>query len=335
MAAPAAEHDALSIAGERSLPEAAQRRLWVAFVFALAAHALLLIAYVRSPPRIIGAEEGRPDAVDVSFISEAELQSQYSPQNASSPVPPSDATAPAQPREQAAAPAQPPPEPTPAEAPRDSPPEPVAEPAPPVQAPAEKPPEDAKPPAESATESKSAAVVEALKSETPDLLALPDPAKKAAEPAAEGATAPAKKTATEKATEAPAKKQKLARREPLDLSPPKQPNMEPSLSGGGGAAGVERPPGTTRSGANDSFARGVIRALRQTMPQLSDIRGRVTVRIILDDNGNISSVTVVSPSELPELTRSVVFATKQTNYPIPPIGSNMADKTFTVTYIYR
>lgn len=41
----------------------------------------------------------------------------------------------------------------------------------------------------------------------------------------------------------------------------------------GRSAAIGRPPGITRSGQNDDFGRGVVRALRQT--------GRVTVRLLL------------------------------------------------------
>lgn len=121
---------------------------------------------------------------------------------------------------------------------------------------------------------------------------------------------------------------KLAR---LDLSQPKL----FALPSGGGGAGVQRPPGITRSGENDDFARGVIRALQQTMPQLSDTLGRVTVRIILDKNGSLVSTDVVVPSKVSGLDQSVVFATRQSSFPLPPINANSADLTFFVTYIYR
>ena len=71
------------------------------------------------------------------------------------------------------------------------------------------------------------------------------------------------------------------------------------------------------------------------MPQLRDTQGRVTVRIILNENGNVQSVQVVRPSTAASLDQSVVFATKQTSYPFPPPNSNLADRTFLVTYIYR
>lgn len=325
------ELELLNPGGERiGSPVQGDRRVWIAFAVALTVHASFLIGFLSSPPRIIGDANGAPDAVDVSFVTEAELKSQYA-EAMGGPPPAAPAAQPPPPPTQAApeskpAEAQPEP-PVPPTASEQAPPEPAPEPAPQAEAPDK---------AEAKTEAEKA--TEQLTAETPDLLALPDPAEKAAaQPAAEPPGEKAAKSETQKASKpAPQKKQKMARREPLDLSmPTPQMDMESATSGGSGAVGVERPPGTTRSGANDQFVRGVIRALRNTMPQLTDIRGRTTVRILLDDKGNLASVTVVAASEVAELTRSVVFSTKQAYFPLPPNGSNQADKTFTITYIYR
>src|SRR5581483_1038296 len=64
-----------------------------------------------------------------------------------------------------------------------------------------------------------------------------------------------------------------ARDQPMQLSMPDLPTLAP----GERATAVMRPPGITRSGENDDFARGVIRALRRTMPA-SNIPTRVTIR---------------------------------------------------------
>jgi TonB family protein len=116
----------------------------------------------------------------------------------------------------------------------------------------------------------------------------------------------------------------------LDLTPPT------TFSGGGGNAGLQRPPGITRSGENDAFARGVVSALQRTMPQLSDAtRGRVTVRITLDRDGSLVSTQVVRPSNIAGLDRYVVFATRQTSYPFPPRNAKPDDLVFLITYIYH
>ena len=62
---------------------------------------------------------------------------------------------------------------------------------------------------------------------------------------------------------------------------------------------MSRPPGITRSGENDDFARGVIRALRQTMPAPTGALGRVTVRLLLNDNGSLVEVVLLRAAEDP------------------------------------
>ncbi len=118
------------------------------------------------------------------------------------------------------------------------------------------------------------------------------------------------------------------------LDPAMPPPMQAAIPGGRGA-GLERPAGITRSGENDMFARNVIRALQQTMPQLRDTRGRVKVRITLDKNGNLVSTQVLMPSNVAGLDQSVVFATRQTSFPLPPYKAVPADLIFVVTYIYK
>ena len=117
---------------------------------------------------------------------------------------------------------------------------------------------------------------------------------------------------------------------PLQLSMP-----DMTLPSGGLGAAFSRPPGITKSGENDEFARGVIRALRRTMPPGSGVLGRVTVRLKLDDNGNLAEVIVLRPAEDPLLTQSVVFSVRQASFPFPPVGATLADRMFMVTYIYH
>lgn len=117
----------------------------------------------------------------------------------------------------------------------------------------------------------------------------------------------------------------------LDLSPP---GLD-ATSLSGKSAAFQRPPGITRSGENDEFARRVIAALRQTMPQLSAVRGRGTIRILLDNNGNVIDVKLIATSRIADIDQGIVFAARQTSYPFPPRGANEADRTFVVTYIYN
>ena len=97
---------------------------------------------------------------------------------------------------------------------------------------------------------------------------------------------------------------------------------------------MQRPPGITRSGENDEFARNVIRALQKTMPR-EHANGRVTVRIVLSENGSRADVKLLQSGGNPDLDFNVMFAARQTAYPFPPHKSTLVDRTFTVTYIYR
>jgi protein TonB len=119
-------------------------------------------------------------------------------------------------------------------------------------------------------------------------------------------------------------------RAPLQLNPPDMP-----VFGAGGGAAVGRPQNITRSGENDEFGRGVVRALRRTMPSPSPIVGRVTIRLFLSESGNLVESVLVRSSGNPHLDQSVLFAAKQSSFPIPPAGSTTSDRTFLVTYIYR
>jgi TonB family protein len=119
----------------------------------------------------------------------------------------------------------------------------------------------------------------------------------------------------------------------LDLSPPA--HSANALASPDRGAALARPADITRSGENDEFGRGVVRALRKTMPSLRDTTGRVTVRLLLSETGNLSEVQLVRSSGDSQLDQSVVFAVKQSSFPIPPNGSTRSDRTFLVTYIYN
>ena len=113
------------------------------------------------------------------------------------------------------------------------------------------------------------------------------------------------------------------------------PSKLPDFSFAPLSAAMARPEGITRSGENDDFGRGVIRALRQTMPAHRGVNGRVSVRLFLNEFGNLAEVQVIRPSGDPVLDQSVAFAAKQSSFPIPPKGSTVVDRTFLVTYIYN
>lgn len=333
-------------ADERWTPAASSapdRGFWIAVSAALTLHVALLIGIASKPPRQVGEVNGAEDAISVSMISESELKSR-SIDAAVADLPSAQPTPP--PAVEAAKPVPGPKMP---------------EKAPPVEAQAAEPvsPEKAlepkipEPKIEERSELKptTAEAVETPDDKSPELEpkpadktpgqdpvqdkvratiteGLPDDALTIKEPVAK----PPKQTPPKPPRKAPSPEpQKTAK---LDLSVP-QPSLQAPVTGGGRRASFERPPGITKSGANDDFARGVIRALQATMPQLRDVLGRVTVRITLNDNGNIVDVQVMRPSNLADVDQAVVFAAKQTSYPFPPPNSVPADRTFVVTYIYK
>jgi TonB family protein len=71
------------------------------------------------------------------------------------------------------------------------------------------------------------------------------------------------------------------------------------------------------------------------MPPPSGVSGRVTVRLFLNENGDLTEVRVVDSSGKGYFDQSIVFATKQSNFPLPPAGATVADRTFLITYVYR
>lgn len=336
----------LSIAGFSRWGEGASKRernFYIALACAALLHASFFIgAITTGKAKRLGSETGSDDAISVSLVTEADLKSRAM---ADEPVtPPPGPIAPTQE-------AQPPPQPKPEEAKPEAQPEPP--PPPPPQAQEQPPPETPPSVPENTAEPDPAKPEQELAklddatpdSNPPDLFSLQDedPTKMQSQlepkpnPEAKPESKPEPKPETKKAAKAPPKQQpakqpaKPKKKElaALDLSTP----VVPSFGGGGGAA-FQRPPGITRSGLNDAFARAVIRALQQTMPQLTDALGRVTVRILLSESGNVVEVKLLSGSKNPSLNQDVVFAAQQTSYPIPPAGSNLADRTFMVTYIY-
>lgn len=345
-------------------PTVRERKFWITLGIAFLAHSMLLLSLVRSAPRQIGDENAPPEAVAVSFVTEAELMDSTTGRDGAPPTPelqppgapptpqqpptpeaqpvqpappppkaqPAEKAPPPPPQEKAAAAELDPPDPKPetqapeAPPPADAPPDPAAPPTPkedakaraeaktPTKEEARETPKT-KPPENTREDSKETAETSLdLAKEMPDLLQLPDA------------------TSTSKSEQPARKQQKQAMRQPDMSMSPGQQMTTPSYNGR--SAGVERPAGVTRSGANDDFARGVIRALRATMPQMSVV-GRVRVRIILNDSGNIASVVMLDGSGNTDLNRAVVFSTKQASFPFPPPGANDADKTFTITYIYE
>jgi TonB family protein len=293
-----------------------ERGFWTGLAFAAVVHAALLVGFLRAPPRMMGEASGLADGISVELVEAPDPKSKNTfaedggqPGTAAKPVP-------KPPQKQAAAEPQ---EPQPP-APPKSDPLPQRPETPPVAREAQ--------PAEPQPKSKPwAAEIEALQKAPP-----PAPAEEPKQPAEEAPkTPPAKKQQqAELPKQLPQPEAKPKQKLSLQLDLPPSMQFMPGTQG----AAVTRPAGITRSGENDEFGRGVIRALRKTMPA-SNVLGRVTVRFLISQTGNLTEVRLISGGGDPILSQNVVFAVKQSSFPFPPPGATEVDRTFQVTYVYH
>jgi periplasmic protein TonB len=285
-----------------------ERRFWIGLACVAVFHASMIVGVGRSAPRHLGERDGDPDAISVELVDPLALRgASAEPGQAEAAHQSPPATSPNKPAE--AAPPSPPPPPPAKPAPAN----PALEPpTPPADAAATQP--AASPPPGEGKKTTHAAAKEAAPP-APALdpiapLTLPEPS--VGQPSQD-------KTK-------PTANPKLALQ--LDLPP----NF---AAPSGLSTAAVRPPDITRSGENDEFGRRVIRALRQTMPAARGELGRVTVRLLLSPTGDLMEVQLVRPAADPILTQNVVFAVKQSSFPIPPAGATRSDRTFLVTYIYN
>jgi protein TonB len=289
---------------------AAQDRVfWIGLACASVLHAALLVEASRSASlRQMGEKGGQPDGISVELIDAADLKAKNSfaeagaPKGAEAPQRKAIDKSKADKAEQKSAdPAeQKPPEAKPAEPAETK----TAALAPPQEKPA---------PPKIEMELKAPSSPFALAPEALEKLPPPAQGAKPSEPAPKAVPKP----------------QKDARLK-LDFTMPDT----PTIPGPGGAA-MSRPAGYTRSGENDEFGRGVIRALRKTLPRPRDMRGRVTVRFLISPNGDLVEVQLLRSGGIPRLDQEVVFSVKQASFPFPPRNAPPVDRTFLVTYIYH
>jgi periplasmic protein TonB len=293
------------------------RVFWLGLTLALLVHATLIIGIGSAKQRTLGTPDGAADAIAVEIVDGATLKDSMAPPTPPAPAP-GGQQQPAQPQQ--AQPEVPPP------------------PSPPEVAALQPPPEAAPAPAEKTPDTKAVQSLpedfaDAL-SELESMTADQEKPQKAPEEAKPAPKQPEAKPAEKQPPKQQAKQQPAKKRtqtSALDLSVPTD---EGGGSDDGGSSAVHRPPGITRSGENDEFARNVIRALQKTMPR-ERANGRVTVRIVLSENGSRADVKLLQSGGNPDLDFNVMFAARQTAYPFPPHNSTLVDRTFTVTYIYR
>ena len=242
------------------VPGREDRRFRLALFVALMAHAAMFASLFEVAPRQLGQLGGIDDAISIELVSDTDLRSRATVAEAGSAAlgPGSD--------DQTAAPfAVPLPAPSP---PPQRANEPVHENTPPQQPKASDEPPRATPNAPLISLEEAMAMLQAKPGVQVEATARDELRDQAN---AKG-KAPAKTSAQQpNPMPKPAANSALAMK--LDLTLPQSAFMQQPFLGGRG--GVERPPGYTRSGENDDFARGVIRGLQGTMPQLRDTIGRV------------------------------------------------------------
>jgi TonB family protein len=293
-----------------------ERQFYIGLACAVMLHTLLLVGVVGfasiSPDEVrkrIGDKGGELDGVSIELVTDADFRNREAVplDGGQPPAQPNTATQPTQATKTA-----------------------------PQQQPAERTPEQQQPPQKAEPQPKPVQqkqTATALAKETPDLLTMPDLTGKPQR----------REQPPEKATE---KQEQKSQPEQQPPPQPRQPETKqqqarlPDLSAppsrpGENYASFSRPAGITRSGENDDFARGVIRALRKTMPPGRGLLGRVTIRFLLTENGNLQEVQLVNTSGNGALTQDVVFSSRQAYFPFPPRGASVADRTFLVTYIYE
>jgi periplasmic protein TonB len=320
------------------------RSFLISLACALCVHALIILGMLisNSSARTLGTPDGANDAIAVEIVDGATLKDSMEPPTPETPPPG------AQPQQTAAIQPQPqPPQPPQETQPPPEPPtpEPQAEPTPPAEAAAPPPTPEATPPAESPPTPNPADALSAQ--DMPALADAPTADEQKQPPPQEAPKQEPPKEAAKETQKAEQKKQLQKQQQAKQQQqPPKKRTQTSSLdlsvpydgaatdSDSGGSSAVQRPPGITRSGENDEFALNVIRALKKTMPR-DRARGRVTVRIVLNENGSRADVKVIQSGGNPDLDFNVAFAARGTSYPFPPKNSTLVDRTFTVTYIYR
>lgn len=304
------------------------RTFWIGLALAFTLHASMFVPLVggyltASSPRM-GEADGALNSMSVEVVQEAAMPGATAPPPEpppAPPVPPEPAKAapqeqppptPQQEQAQQQPPQQPKAEPVPKPVPPAPPSVPVAEEArslPDIRGTTElDPPPSEAPPAERATAQKPTETA-ALMKEMTDLFA-PDPVRRNAPPTKAAPTLPA------------------------DPNAPR-PVLDTPMEFQGNSSSFARPVDITRSGENDEFGRGVIRALRQTMPSPWGLKSRVTIKFLLTETGQVAEMRLVQGSGYPLVDQSVVFAASHSSFPRPPRGSKVADRIFLVTYIYE
>ena len=93
--------------------------------------------------------------------------------------------------------------------------------------------------------------------------------------------------------------------------------------------------GEAQLGTASPYVRGVIRLLKQNMPKLPRIRGKVVIQLVVSTAGELEGVRVFQSSGKPELDRLVVESIIATRFPKPAKDTTPRERMFQISYDYN
>ncbi len=280
-------------------PSKLRLRWWVAA--SVAVHLLLLastligglpVSFQRNE---LGVEEGIPESLTVSVITEQQLRSLSSNPITQSATPPLSQAKP-----------EPDVKPEP-----ETKPEPEAKPEPQV-----KPEQDVKPEQQAKPQSEEKAPTPAPKAEQKTASVAPKV----------GAVDP-EAYATKAAEEFSAS---IARAFQQQEKKTEKKRQTVSASGAGRTARVS---GAAHSGKSDEFTRAVVWALGATVPEGLGVRGSTVVTFVVSAGGRPDGLRIIRASGSHLLDQGALLAVRQARLPVPPQGRPAADRTFDIEYI--
>ncbi len=102
----------------------------------------------------------------------------------------------------------------------------------------------------------------------------------------------------------------------------------------GGVTATARP-GEAALGTASPYVRGVIRLLKQNMPKLPRLKGKVTVQLVVGLSGDLEGVRVFQSSGKPELDRMVIESIVATRFPKPTKDTTPRERMFQISYDYN
>ncbi len=93
--------------------------------------------------------------------------------------------------------------------------------------------------------------------------------------------------------------------------------------------------GEAALGTASPYVRGVIRLLKQNMPKMPRMKGKVTVQLVVGLNGELEGVRIFQSSGKPELDRMVIESIAATRFPKPTKETTPRERMFQISYDYN